>query len=122
WASRIALAFAAVVSLAMPALAQDKTLVKLGMVGRPDTAPFVLAIQRGYFARQGIDVEPVMATSGQEFAVALATNKIQVASGVPNAALFNALNRGVEIRIVADEAHVGDASDRIVSIMVRADL
>ena len=41
---------------------------------------------------------------------------------MPNAALFNALNRGIDIRIVADESHVGDASDRIVSIMVRSDL
>jgi NitT/TauT family transport system substrate-binding protein len=110
------------VVLGAPALAQDKTVVKLGMVGRPDIAPFELAIHRGYFARQGIEIEPVMATSGQEFAVALANDKIQVASGVPNAALFNALNRGIDIRIVADVAHVGDASDRIVSIMVRTDL
>jgi NitT/TauT family transport system substrate-binding protein len=97
-------------------------VVKLGMVGRPDIAAFELAIHRGYFARQGLDVEPVMASSGQEFAVALATGQIDVASGVPNAALFNALNRGIDIRIVADEAHVGDGADRIVSIMVRDDL
>lgn len=107
---------------AAPSLGADKTVVKLGMVGRPDIAPFELAIHRGYFAREGIEIEPVMATSGQEFAAALATNQIQVASGVPNAALFNALNRGIDIRIVADESHVGDASDRIVSIMVRSDL
>lgn len=99
-----------------------RTVVKLGMVGRPDIAAFVLAIQRGYFEREGIEIEAVMATSGQEFPAQLATNQIQVASGVPNAALFNALNRGIDIRIVADEAHIADASDRTVSIVVRADL
>jgi NitT/TauT family transport system substrate-binding protein len=111
----------------LPARAADnssdgKTVVKLGMVGRPDIAAYVLAIRRGYFDRQGIAIEPVIATSGQEFPAQLATNQIQVASGVPNAALFNALNRGIDIRIVADEAHIGDASDRTVTIMARADL
>lgn len=100
----------------------DKTVVKLGIVGRPDMAAYVLAIRRGYFDRQGITVERVTATSGQEFPAQLATDQIQVASGVPNAALFNALNRGIDIRIVADEAHIGDAKDRTVTIVARADL
>jgi NitT/TauT family transport system substrate-binding protein len=105
-----------------PSAPPTKMMVKLGMVGRPDIAGFMLAIRRGYFEKQGIDLQPVMATSGQEFAAQLATNQIQVASGVPNAALFNALNRGIDIRIVADEAHIADAKDRTVSIMVRSEL
>jgi NitT/TauT family transport system substrate-binding protein len=109
-----------------PAAAQDgsaeKTIVKVGTVGRPDMAAFELAYHRGYFERQGIEIKDVPASSGQEFAVALATNQVQVASGVPNAALFNALNRGIDIRLVADQAHVGGPDDRTVTIVVRADL
>jgi NitT/TauT family transport system substrate-binding protein len=116
------LARADVVCADEPASPPAKTVVKLGMVGRPDIAGFMLAIRRGYFEKQGIELQPVMATSGQEFAAQLATNQIQVASGVPNAALFNALNRGIDIRIVADEAHIADAKDRTVSIMVRSEL
>jgi NitT/TauT family transport system substrate-binding protein len=96
--------------------------IKMGVVGRPDQAPFELAFRRGYFERHGIKVEEIPASSGQEFASALATEQIQVASGVPNAALFNALNRGIDIRLVADFAHLGDAKDRTVSIMVRSGL
>jgi NitT/TauT family transport system substrate-binding protein len=107
---------------AADAPSSGKTVVKMGMVGRPDIAAYVLAIRRGYFDRQGIAIDRVMATSGQEFPAQLATNQIQVASGVPNAALFNALNRGIDIRIVADEAHICDASDRTVTIVARADL
>jgi NitT/TauT family transport system substrate-binding protein len=99
-----------------------KTVVKMGVVGRPDQAPFELAYRRGYFDRHGISIEEVPASSGQEFASALATDQLQVATGVPNAALFNALNRGIDIRIVADFAHLGDAKDRTVSIMVRSGL
>ncbi len=110
----------------MPAQAQgmpgDKIIIKMGVVGRPDQAPFELAYRRGYFERNGITIEQVPANSGQEFPAALATERLQVASGVPNAALFNAMNRGIDLRIVSDFAHVGDKEDRTVSIMVRADL
>jgi NitT/TauT family transport system substrate-binding protein len=112
-------------TLAVSAAAQTpsgKTVVKVGAIGRPDQAAFEIALRRGYFDRQGLEIQTVAAGSGQEFAAALATNQLQVASNVPNAALFNALNRGIDIRIVADYAHIGDATDRTVSIMVRADL
>jgi len=125
--SALLLAFGVVASTISSAHAADaapsgKTVVKLGIVGRPDMAAYVLAIRRGYFDREGIAIERVTATSGQEFPAQLATDQIHVASGVPNAALFNALNRGIDIRIVADEAHIGDGKDRTVTIVARADL
>ena len=99
-----------------------KTPVKLGVTGRPDSAFLMLALQRGYFDQHGIQIETVTAGSGNEFVAPLAQNRIQVASGSLNAALFNALNRGIDIRIVADFAHLGSDSDGLVSIMARTDL
>lgn len=96
--------------------------VKVGIALRPDAAPIVLALRRGYFERQGLDVELIGGTSGQEFVPALAQNQIQVMSGSPNAALFNALNRGINIRMVADFAHMGDKDNSAVAIVARADL
>jgi NitT/TauT family transport system substrate-binding protein len=99
-----------------------KTVVKLGVTGRPDQAPLEIAIRRGYFEQQGLDLQTVQGSSGEEFVSSLAANQLQVASGSPNAGLFNALNRGIDIRLVADFAHIGDAQDRTVAIMARADL
>jgi len=99
-----------------------KTVVKLGVTNRPDQAHLELAIRRGYFDKQGIQIETVPAGSGMDFVPAVATNQIQVATGSPNAALFNAFNRGIDIRIVADYAHIGDATDSTISLVVRADL
>jgi NitT/TauT family transport system substrate-binding protein len=100
-----------------------KTVIHVGVVERPDLAPFVLALYGGRFAEQGLDVQPVVGTSGQDFVSSLATDQMQVASGVPNAGLYNALNRGIDIRLVADYAHVGPRpEDSTVSIVVRADL
>lgn len=109
--------------LAAPALAQSAPIpVKLGVSGRPDQAALELALRRGYFKDQGLAIETVQASSGMEFVSSLAANQIQVASGSPNAALFNAINRGIDIRIVADFAHIGTAGDRTTAIMVRSDL
>lgn len=105
-----------------PALAETKT-VHVGVVERPDLAPFVLALYGGRFAAHGLEVEPVVGTSGQDFVAALATGQMEVASGVPNAGLYNALNRGIDIRLVADYAHVSEQpEDSTVSIIARADL
>lgn len=97
-------------------------VIKLGVSGRPDQASLELALRRGYFEQQGLDVQTVQATTGQEMVPSLASNQLQVASGSPNAGLFNALNRGIDIRIVGDFAHIGDTADRTVSIMARSDL
>jgi NitT/TauT family transport system substrate-binding protein len=115
-------AIACILLATASASAQHKTVVKIGVTGRPDQAGFELALRRGYFAERGIEIETVQASAGQEFVAALASNQIQVTSGSPNAGLFNALNRGIDIRIVADFAHVGGAEDRTVAIMVRTDL
>lgn len=108
--------------LAAPASAQQTVHVKLGVSGRPDQADLELALRRGYFERQGIEIETVQANSGEEMVPALASNQLQAASGSPNAGLFNALNRGIDIRMVADFAHVGPKGDRTVAVVARADL
>jgi NitT/TauT family transport system substrate-binding protein len=121
------LALAAAVPVAATAAqpapwAGPKTTVRLGVSGRPDQAFLELAIRRGYFEQQGIAIETVPANSGNDLVAPLALNQIQVASGSPNAALFNALNRGIDLRIVADFAHLEGPDDGLVSIVARSDL
>lgn len=107
-------------ALAMPAWAQQKKVI-LGVSGRPDQAPIQIALDRGYFKAEDLDVETVVAASGVQFVSSLGTNQIQVAYGSSNAGLFNALNRGIDIRIVADYAHLGP-HDTTRALVVRADL
>ncbi|HUB94586.1 MAG TPA: ABC transporter substrate-binding protein [Stellaceae bacterium] len=123
-ARAFALLLVASVMLAAPAMAQDggRIPVKVGVSGRPDQVSLELAMRRGYFAKEGLDVEYVQASSGEEMVPSLAADQIQVGSGSPNAGLFNALNRGIDIRMVADFAHVGPKGDRSVSVVARSDL
>ena len=98
-------------------------VVKVGVPGRADQYNFEIAYRRGYFAGLGLEIETVGAGSAQEYVSAIAANQIQVASGSPNAGLFNALNRGIDIRLVADWAHLGDGAGKdSVAIVARADL
>lgn len=99
-----------------------RATVKTVLQGRPDQAPFELGWARGYFDRQGIDIEPVTTGTGAETLQAVATNQVDVGNSAPTAALFNALNRGIDIRLVADWSKLGGPTDRTLSIIVRQDL
>jgi NitT/TauT family transport system substrate-binding protein len=96
--------------------------LRVAVQGRPDQAHFTLALERGYFAQEGLAVETVQIGSGAEMVPALATNQVQVGNGAPSAALYNALARDVNIRMVADWAHVGTATDSTLAILARKDL
>jgi NitT/TauT family transport system substrate-binding protein len=103
---------------AAPASGEGLT-VKVAVQGRPDQAGLQLGIDRGYFAKQGLNIVPVQIDSGAQMVPALATDQVQVGNGAPSASLFNALNRGIDIRMVADYAHVGGPDDTTLAIMLR---
>jgi len=99
-----------------------KLALKVGASDRPDQAALYLALYRGYFEKQGLAVELIPAATGADFLSGLGMNQIQATTGSLNAALFNALNRNIDIRIVADYAHVGTENDQTAAIVARADL
>ena len=101
---------------------QQAVGVHVAVQGRPDQAALELALDRGYFTKQGLDISTVQITDGATMVPSLSTNQIQVGNGAPSVALFNALNRGVGIRVVADYAHVGPKGDTTLALVVRKDL
>jgi len=96
--------------------------VKLATPARPDQAAIYLSLARGYWDKLGINIEIAQIDSGAQMVPALSTNQIQVGSGSPSASLYNALNRGINIRLVADFAHVGGTDDKTLALMVRPDV
>jgi NitT/TauT family transport system substrate-binding protein len=81
------------------------TRVRLGEVGILGSVGSYVAIEKGYFAEQGIDVEPVHFNTTAEMTAPLAAGQLDVGSGATSAGLFNAIARGVDIRMVADQGH-----------------
>ncbi|MBM3463273.1 MAG: transporter substrate-binding domain-containing protein [Armatimonadetes bacterium] len=88
--------------LQFPAAAQEK--VRVGVSTTMSTAGIFIAHDRGYFAKQGLSVELVpFAGSGPEMLPALAGGQLDVGAGNLSARMYNAIVRGVALRIVADK-------------------
>jgi NitT/TauT family transport system substrate-binding protein len=61
-----------------------------------------LAEERGYFGQEGLEIEHVTFGSASEMIPALATGQLDVAPMPANPAMWNAVARGVNARVVVD--------------------
>jgi NitT/TauT family transport system substrate-binding protein len=77
--------------------------VIVGTIGSASDVGFFLALERGYFKDEGLDVKLEFLGSAVKMIPALATGDIHVASGGIGAGLINAVHRGIALRIVADK-------------------
>ncbi len=97
----IALAMVAVAAFA-PAGAQGPPPTKIRVVHVPVLifAPLYVAIERGYFAQQGIEAELIGTPGGMSSFVVLASGRAEVVIGGLGASLFNAASRGLDFKVV----------------------
>ncbi|HLH25152.1 MAG TPA: ABC transporter substrate-binding protein [Chloroflexota bacterium] len=65
------------------------------------------AQERGYFAEQGFEVEFTDITTGGEAIPPLATGQLDVSVGAVNPGLFNAIQRGVDLKLVSTKGATG---------------
>jgi NitT/TauT family transport system substrate-binding protein len=73
--------------------------IKIGELGIVADAPFYIAIEKGYFAAEKLDVTLERFTSAAQATAPLSTNQIQVIGGGVGAALYNAAARDWPVRI-----------------------
>jgi len=104
-----------------PAVAQEKDVVKIGANGLISDAPFYIGNAKGYFAEQNINIQIVPIEAGTRMIAPLSVGHIDVAGGAVGVGLFNAVARGLNIKIVADRATTHPKSSYI-NLMVRKDL
>ena len=107
---------AAAASLAAPAIAQGPAKITLGVPNAATDVGYFVAHARGYFKEEGLEVEMLPFASGARMIAPLASGELHVAAGGPSAGLYNAITRGIEIRIVADKSKnmVGRSSIKLV--------
>jgi NitT/TauT family transport system substrate-binding protein len=86
-----------------PATTKALTPVRVGIIGATSDSGFFIADERGYFKEQGIDFQIVPFQSGPDMVAPAGNGQIEVATGAPSAGLFNAIARGIPLRIVADK-------------------
>ncbi len=113
-----AAAVVAVTAMGVRAQAEDLTI---GTIGAASDAPLFIADANGYFAEQGLKVKFVRFDSAAKAIPSLSSGEIDVGSGATSAGLYNAVERGLGIKIVADKAR-NTKNYSFEDIMVRSDL
>ncbi len=101
---------------AKPATPQEKPLqptvaVKSGVLGVVGDGPVYIAIDRGYFKQEGLEVETVRFDSAARMIAPMAAGQLDTGAGAVGAGLFNAIARGIPIKIVADKAHIAPSHE-----------
>lgn len=117
------LAALAIAPGATPGLAATKELgtVRLGWGPWISDAPIFVAMAKGFFDAEGVQVETEGFASGAKMIQPLSMGQLQAASGGVTAGLFNAIATGADIRVVADKGQ-GRTGNEYVHLVVRKDL
>jgi NitT/TauT family transport system substrate-binding protein len=80
-----------------------------------------LAYDRGYFKDEGLDVDLMVSSDRSQDVQLLATNQAEFIVTLPDPVLFNAVNRNIDIKVLAS-ATVNGPTDRPAALLVRSDL
>jgi NitT/TauT family transport system substrate-binding protein len=94
----------------------EKSKIKVSIMPTTDLAPFWLAKDNGYFKAEGLDVEQVVAKSGQESMQKAISGEVDIALSTYTP-FFVAKSKGVaDIQLVADGTSVNAKSNAIVTV------
>ena len=94
--------------------------VKFGDLPATSNAGIYIALDRGYFREEGLDVTMEVFDSFERAIPPLATNQLDVAGGGVNAGMFSAIGRGLPLKIVAGISGNGAYSSS--ALVVRKEL
>ena len=101
-----------------PTLSQALDTVTVGVVNSSSDVAFYIAAEFGYFKAEGIDPKFERFDSAARMIAPLGAGQLDVGAGAVGAGLYNAVERGIDIKIVADKAHC-EAGQSYVTLLVR---
>ncbi len=87
---------------AAPSFAADK--VTIGIVNAVSDGGLFIAEAKGYFKEAGIEASFVEFDTGAKMVAPLGAGQLDVGGGAASAGLYNAVERGITIKMVADKA------------------
>lgn len=118
---RVALIGAAVLAFTLGASAVLATPVRVGTTNSSSDAPLFIAAAKGYFKAEGLEVEFTSFDSAAKMIAPLGTGQLEVGAGSPAAGFYNAVARGLDVRMVADKGSMPPGYGYL-PLMVRKDL
>jgi NitT/TauT family transport system substrate-binding protein len=129
WMVRVASAIAtfvmvvsgAVAQTASPAPLSPAVTVKVGVLDSLGEAPIFIAIKRGYFEAEGLKIELVSFADTATMVAPLSAGQLDVGVGAPTAGFFNAVARGIPLKLVGDKGR-NSAGHGFNALVIRKDL
>jgi NitT/TauT family transport system substrate-binding protein len=112
---------AALAAMTAAASAQAPEEVKVGLTNVSSDVGFFIADKKGYFAAEGIKLTTATFASAAKMIAPLGTGELDVGGGTVAAGLYNAVERGINIKVVADKASVEEGYE-YSTLLVRKDL
>ena len=91
--------------------------LKIGVLRLTSSAPIFIALEKGFFTQEGLDIQAVYFKSAQPVALALASGDIQIGATGLTAGLYNAMAKGLDATIVADKGRLWPGY-QLVGLMV----
>jgi len=90
--------------LLVPVVGRADETVTVGIVGAISDITLYLAQKKGFFHEEGLNANLLTFDSGAKMVAPLGAGQLDVGAGAWSAGLFNAVERGIGIKIVADKA------------------
>ncbi|HUZ72513.1 MAG TPA: ABC transporter substrate-binding protein [Stellaceae bacterium] len=103
------------------AAAAEPVTVNVGIVNAISDGLIFIAEKKGYFAAEGITVNTMAFPSAANMVAPLSAGQLEVGAGAPSAGLYNAVIRGIALKIVADKAS-SQPGYTVNKMLVRKDL
>lgn len=111
----------AAASMLSTASAQTLEQVKVGITNVATDAGVFIADKKGYFRDEGIALATTTFASAAKMIVPLGTGELDVGGGTVAAGLYNAVQRGINIKVVADKGSIAEGYE-YSTLLVRKDL
>jgi NitT/TauT family transport system substrate-binding protein len=104
-----------------PAPLSPPVTVRIGVLPNISDSGTYIALERGYFQEEGINLELVPFTSAGPQVAPLGAGQLEVGGGSTSAGLYNAIARDVPLKVVADRGSMPPGAQWI-GLIVRSDL
>ncbi|MGQ0550897.1 MAG: ABC transporter substrate-binding protein [Armatimonadota bacterium] len=101
--------------------ASGQAVLRLGVVASVSDAGFFVAQEKRYFTEEGLSVEFVPFQTAALMVAPLGVGQLDAGGGAVSAGLFNALARGIDLRIVADKGSIRTGQS-YEGLVIRKDL
>ena len=108
-------------ALFVPLASAQTNKVSIGITNAATDAGFFIADKKGYFRAEGIEVTTTPFASAAGMIAPLGRGQLDVGGGTVAAGLYNAVELGVNLRIVADKGSVTDKLE-YSTLLIRKDL